>query len=68
MTPHKATRPGSTPIVQIDGDTVIYRMWISRESRDSEMLVLRCASDGKVVASIEADSELCNHHTPPPCS
>jgi hypothetical protein len=63
MAPRDSTRPGSTPIIRFDGDTIVYQMWIGRENGRCEMLVVRCAPTGDVLASIEGDRRERNHHT-----
>ncbi|HZP49392.1 MAG TPA: hypothetical protein VFB07_12690 [Vicinamibacterales bacterium] len=51
MLPEPA-RPGSTPIITVDGATIVYRVWIAGVNGRCEMLVIRCTSGGDVYASI----------------
>ena len=57
-------RPGSTPIVRIHGDVVVYSMWIAGANGRCEMLILRCWSNGEVLASIAGGTGPCNSDHP----
>ena len=62
MPSNEPKRPGPTPIIRLDGDTITYFLWIDRRSRPCDMLVLRCDGRGNVFASIRDDFEVCNGH------
>ncbi len=50
--PSEPARPGSTPIITVDGATIVYRIWIVGLNGRCELLVIRCASSGDISASI----------------
>ena len=65
MASNDSTRRGSSPIIRINGATIVYRMWITVEKGRRQMLVLRCDDCGEVLASISDDGEGCKLHTSP---
>ena len=64
MPSNEPKRPGPTPIIRLDGDTITYFLWIERRSHPCDLLVVRCDGDGNVFASIRNDFEVCNRYGP----
>ena len=62
MPSNEPKRPGPTPVIRLDGDTITYFLWIDRRTHPGEVLVLRCDGTGNVFASIRNDIEVCNRH------
>ena len=56
MKPRDPTRPGPTPIIRVEGDTILYFMWITGLRGDCEVLILRCDANGDVLASLGTDA------------
>lgn len=49
-------RPGSTPEIRADGDTVTFRLEIAGVNAGAK-LVIRCDADGTVWASLDTGAE-----------
>jgi hypothetical protein len=62
MRSKEPNRPGSTPIIRLDGTSITYHLWITWHPYRCEMLVLRCDAYGNVLASIRSESDGCNGH------
>jgi hypothetical protein len=63
--PEDPVRPGATPMVELEGDTIVYRFWVAGMNGRPQMLVLRCDNRGDVRVSVGFRTPGCNLHTPP---
>jgi hypothetical protein len=62
MPPNEPSRPGSTPIIRLEGTSITYHLWISWNPNRCDMLVVRCDPHGNILASIRSDPDGCKSH------
>jgi len=64
MPSNEPRRPGSTPIIRLDGNSVTYHLWITQPLGRCDLLVIRCDGHGNVLASIRGEPDECKPHSP----
>jgi hypothetical protein len=62
MDPECLPRKGTTPIVRVDGDALVYFMWVAWPCGRWDGLMLRCGKEGTVLAALRPSPEACNRY------